>query len=130
MKWDDKYAIGIQRVDKQHRMIFRAAEDFRDALDGGSGERTYAIFLNFLDDYCEKHFKTEEQYMEENHCPVAQKNKDEHSIFLVTIHDYQQRLKDCGYMDSSARELLNLIDQWINDHICQIDIQLKDYVKK
>ncbi len=27
MKWDDKYAIGIQRIDKQHRMIFRAAED-------------------------------------------------------------------------------------------------------
>ncbi len=68
--------------------------------------------------------------MEENHCPVARKDKDEHAIFLVTIHDYQQRLKDCGYMDSSARELLNLIDQWINNHICQIDLQLKDYVKK
>jgi hemerythrin len=130
MKWEDKYAIGIQRVDKQHRMIFRVTDDFRDALDEGSGERTYAIFLNFLDDYCEKHFKTEEQYMEENHCPVAQKNKEEHSIFHATIHDYQQRLKDSGYMDSSARALLNLIDQWIKSHICKIDKQLKGYVKK
>ena len=70
------------------------------------------------------------QEMEDAIAVAAQKNKEEHSIFRVTIHDYQQRLKDSGYMDSSARELLNLIDQWINDHICQIDIQLKDYVKK
>jgi len=130
MKWKDKYAIGIKRVDEQHRMIFRVTETSGMLSTGGSGERTYAIFLNFLDDYCEKHFKAEEQYMEENHCPVAQKNKDEHSIFRATIHDYQQRLKDSGYMDSSARELLNLIDQWINNHICRIDIQLKDDVKK
>ncbi len=75
---------------------------------GGSRERTYAIFLNFLNDYCKKHFRIEEQYMEENHCLVSQKNKDEHSIFRATIHNYQQRLKDSGYMDSSVRELLNL----------------------
>lgn len=111
-------------------MIFRVADDFRDALDEGSGESSYTIFLDFLDRFCKKHFKSEERYMEEHHCPVSQKNKEAHSIFCATLRDYQQRYKDSGYMDSSARELVDIIDQWLDNHICHIDIHLKDYVKK
>jgi len=35
MKWSDDYATGIERIDEQHKTIFRMAEDFGAALATG-----------------------------------------------------------------------------------------------
>ena len=130
MKWSDKYATGIQRIDEQHRMLFKMSNDFQSALDERRGERIYGIFLDFLDNYCRRHFHFEERCMVEYHCPVAQKNKEAHSMLLATLRDYQQRYAANGYLDADARELTNTVDRWLDEHICHIDIHLRDCVKK
>ncbi len=130
MKWRDEYATGIQRIDEQHKTIFRMADDFRSALDEGGGERTYGTLFDFLDVYCRGHFHFEERCMEEYRCPVAQKNKEAHSMFFATLRDYQQHYAASGYLAAEARELVNTVDRWLDEHICRIDVHLRNCVKK
>lgn len=130
MKWKEEYATGIQRIDEQHKTIFKTAEDFQSVLDTGAGESEYGTFLDFLTTYPKQHFDFEGRCMEEHRCPVAEKNREEHSMFLATLQEYTRRYVTNGYIAADARELVGTVDNWLDKHICRIDVHLRKCVKK
>jgi len=130
VKWSDDYATGIQRIDEDHKMLFRIAEDFRAALDVGRGGGVYSVLLDTLSSYCRGHFRFEEQCMNEYRCPVAQKNREAHVTFLEVLSGFRQRYAASGFDRTDARKLVDTIDRWLDDHICHVDIHLKRCVKK
>ena len=130
MKWNEDFATGIQRIDEDHKMIFKMAEDFRSALDAGKGDAVYSVLLDALSTYCRGHFGFEERCMNEYRCPVARRNKEAHVRFLEVLSGFQQRYAVSGYDCTDARRLVDTIDQWLADHICHIDIHLKRCVSK
>ncbi len=130
MKWSDDYATGVQRIDEDHKMIFSMAEDFRAALDTGGGGAVYTVLLDALTTYCRGHFGFEERCMEEYRCPVAQRNKDAHVSFLETLAGFRQRFAVSGYDPADARSLVDTVDRWLANHICDVDIHLKRCVSK
>ena len=130
MKWSDDYATGIQRIDEDHKMIFKMAEDFRAALDVGRGDAVYSVLLESLGLFCRGHFGFEERCMEEFSCPVAEKNKEAHEIFVENLSEFKERYAASGYDHTDARRLVDTVDQWLDNHICGIDIHLKRCVNK
>ena len=130
MKWSKDYATGIEQIDRDHQMIFRMTEDFRAALDDGLGGDVYSIMLDNLNLFCRGHFGFEERCMTEHRCPVAQINKEAHEKFVQTLSGFQQRYATHGYNHTDAQRLVDTTDQWLNDHICNVDIHLKRCVKK
>jgi hemerythrin len=129
MKWSDAYATGIARIDAQHKMIFKMAEDFRSALDEQKGERVYPALLQTLDVYVRTHFGFEEECMARYNCPAAQGNKEAHAWFIGMLTEYRRRYAGAGYEDADARNLVDGIDKWLADHICKTDLQLKQYAQ-
>ena len=67
--------------------------------------------------------------MEEYRCPVARQNKDAHTKFSAVISDFRQRYASRGYQAADARGLLDTVDQWLSNHICGIDLHLKQCVR-
>ena len=130
MKWIEEYATGVERIDEQHKMIFKTTDDFRAELNDGRGEKFYSLMLNFLMPYCRGHFGFEEQCMEKYHCPVAQQNKEVHARFKEVLDEFQQRYEVNGYQEGEARALLNLVEQWLAGHIARIDVHLRECVKE
>ena len=130
MKWTEDYATGVERVDDDHKMIFKITDDFRAALDDGRGSAIYSLLLDTISIYCRGHFSFEERCMEEYHCPAAQRNRVAHASFLETLAEFQQRYAVSGYDRTDARRLVDTVDQWLDDHICHIDIHLKQCVNK
>jgi len=130
MKWIEDYATGVEQIDKDHQMIFQMSEDFRAALDEGLGGEVYSVMLDNLSAYCRGHFCFEERCMTEHQCPVAQLNKAEHKKFMQTLSGFQQRYATQGYNRVDGRQLVDTIDQWLDRHICRIDIHLKRCVSK
>jgi hemerythrin len=130
MKWSEAYATGIARIDAQHKMIFKMAEDFRSALDEQKGERVYPALLQTLDIYVRTHFGFEEECMARYTCPAARSNKEAHAWFLGMLTEFQRRYAGAGYEDADARNLVDSIDKWLADHIGNTDIQLKHYVQQ
>jgi hemerythrin len=129
MKWSETYATGIAEIDEQHKTIFNMTGDFRAALDEGQGEGSYGLLLEFLERYCRGHFDFEERCMEEYRCPAAQQNKDAHVRFDGVLAGFRQRYAASGYRLADARELLDVVEQWLSNHICGVDIHLKNCVK-
>ena len=130
MKWKEDYATGVERVDEDHKMIFRMSEDFRAALDEGLGDDVYSVMLDNLRLYCRGHFGYEERCMNEYRCPVAQQNKEAHAGFIEVLSGFQKRYTESGYDRADARKLVDTVDQWLTKHICNIDIHLKRCVSK
>ncbi len=130
LKWKEEYATGNRTIDDQHKALFNMVNDYNFALDDGDGERTYGVLLEFLDGYCRTHFNFEEECMEEHCCPTAQQNKDEHEALLVALSGYQQRYKTNGFSDTDARKLVMTLDGWLIEHICGVDIHLRNCMEK
>jgi len=130
MKWSENYATGVEQIDKDHQMIFQMSEDFRATLDEGLGGEVYSVMLDNLSVYFRGHFSFEERCMTEHQCPVAQENKAAHKKFIKTLSGFQQRYVTQGYNRADARQLVDTIDQWLDRHICRIDIHLKRCVSK
>jgi hemerythrin len=130
MRWSDEYATGLERIDDQHKMIFRMAEDFRAALNVGQGERVYGGLLQSLDRYILSHFGFEEECMDRYHCPAAQGNREAHARFAEVLAGFRQRYQVSGFDPVDARNFVDTVDQWLADHICGIDVHLKPCVEK
>lgn len=130
MKWSDEYTVGIQFIDEQHKAIFRWSEKFRVLLDQGLGRKAYSDALYDLTVYSQNHFGFEERCMNEYRCPVAEKNKAAHAQFIEALSGFQQRYDAAGFDLKDARKLVDVIDEWLADHICGIDIHLKRCVEK
>ena len=129
MKWSAKYAIGVERIDKQHQMLFRMSGDFREALDEGEGEAVYGGLLESLSAYARAHFGFEEECMERCQCPAAQQNKEAHAKFASAVSEFQSRYRASGFDRADARAVVDFIDRWLAEHICRVDIQIRDYAK-
>ena len=130
MKWSDDYATGVPRIDEDHQMIFKMAEDFRAALDVGRGDVVYSVLIESLNVYCRSHFAFEERCMEEFRCPVAGENKEAHGRFAGKLSEFQERYAESGYDHTDALRFVDTVDQWLDDHICRIDVHLKRCVNK
>jgi hemerythrin len=130
MKWQDTYATGVQDIDEQHKLLFKASEDYRTSLDHGEGQRVYGLFLEFLDSYARAHFGQEEECMKRHRCPVALQNSRAHAAFLEVFATYRQRHATNGFDVQDARELVDFLDGWLASHIARIDVQLKPCVNR
>ena len=130
MKWSEDYAIGIAQIDQDHQMIFQMSEDFGAALDEGQGGKVYPAMLTMLSLFCRGHFGFEERCMTKFSCPVAQANKAAHKQLLQAVSGFQQLYTTHGYDQEDARQLVDMVDQWLQNHICRIDIHLKRCVSK
>lgn len=128
MKWSDTFATGDSRIDDQHKMLFVMASDFRAALDESRGERVYAGLLESLELYVVTHFSYEEGCMARALCPVAAGNKEAHRKFIAVLAEFNERFAARGFDAADARSLVDTLEQWLADHICRIDVKLRDWV--
>lgn len=106
------------------------AEDFGAALDEGVGERVYGSLLQSLDLYARSHFRLEEGCMERYHCPAAKVNQEAHVKFGEVLAGFQERYVANGFDRAEARALVTTIDRWLADHICRIDVRLRESVER
>lgn len=67
--------------------------------------------------------------MEKYACPVAEGNKKAHDRFVEVLAGFQKRYATVGFDRGDARGLVDTIDKWLADHICRIDVRLKEYVE-
>ena len=126
LRWTEAYSTGVPKLDDQHKVLFRATNDFRVAFEAGEMEEKYAATLTFLTHYIKGHFAMEEHCMEEYRCPVAQKNKKAHESLTEALGGFVLRFEENGYSASEAQALLLALEGWLDSHIMRVDVQLRD----
>jgi hemerythrin-like metal-binding protein len=128
MPWSDACATGVARLDQQHQRLFQLVEDFQAALVEGGGERVYGGLLHLLEHYVRAHFGLEEQYMDQYRCPIAAQNRAAHTQLVEVLAGFRQRYAAHGFDPGESHALMRTLDQWLTDHVCRLDVQLRPYV--
>ena len=128
LEWNDWYATGVEKIDRQHKRLFKIINDLEEAVLGETAEATFEEALKFLGNYVASHFSCEESCMHKMRCPVAETNKDAHTKFLQVYESFVNRFQSDGYSNAIAKELLNMTQDWLIEHICGVDIRMQSCI--
>ena len=129
LTWDEKYSTGVDQLDKQHKSLFQYTNDLGEYIRNNFGsQRTTNSMMLFLEQYVKAHFNQEEACMHKYLCPIASKNKEAHQAFILKFKAIQEMIRDEKTSDKALKELHHFLEEWIKEHLCKIDVQLKPCV--
>lgn len=123
-EWDEKYSVGIQSIDSQHKEIFRHLSKLLEAMKQGQASDVITPIILELERYAALHFQKEEFFFQRFNFLGAAEHIKEHQRFKEKVASLKDDLKS-GKITLSF-ELLNFLKDWIDHHILIIDKQYVD----
>jgi hemerythrin len=123
ISWDDKYLIGIEEIDEQHKELFRIANEGFNLLKNEFYLDKYDHVIKIIEElkkYAIFHFKTEEEYMLKNNYRKYFSHKVIHDDFLDKVKNIDLEAMDEN-QDEYLLSILNFIIDWIEEHILGTD---------
>ena len=127
INWDsEKMATGVPEVDAQHQEWIRRYNEFDEAVSHGKGLEAVRSTLEFFAHYAETHFRLEEAFMDERHCPAAAANKAAHEQMRRILAGFKAYVMQQGASMIEVAALRMEMQKWLVNHILTIDIQLRD----
>lgn len=131
VKWDDAYSTGIAVIDDQHKRLFQYVNDLEGAVQEQDVSNALLLrIFDFFEEYAKIHFGNEETCMHRYKCPIAQTNKAAHQRFIETYNYYKELLRKEGASYQLFHAFLTWAQEWLVQHICKIDTQLKPCVEE
>ncbi len=126
IEWNEEVmTTGIPEVDAQHKEWIRRFNQFEDAVLSRHGTEAIHDALRFFLSYAATHFPFEESWMEKLNCPSAELNQAAHARFREKIQAMEDWIQAEGASLVEVIELKVDMEQWLVDHICKIDSQLR-----
>ncbi len=119
--WDDRYKLGIDTIDEQHKQLFSLVDRLYTLSDNSTKEKLKSI-LSELSVYMSNHFKDEEGYM----ISIGYPELEEHKL----LHQYLIDKLALVIKTSSTLSILKIkmrviAKRLLIDHIVNEDIKIK-----
>lgn len=118
-KWEAKYSVGIQSIDKQHKEVFKLLNSLLQALKLGQAGSVINQIILELEKYAVMHFQKEEFFFQRFNYSGAEQHIREHQLFIQKIAEIKAATDD-GRIAPSF-ELFDFLKEWIEHHILVID---------
>lgn len=126
IKWNaEQMATGLPEVDTQHQEWIRRFNEFDDAVVNRQGQNSILSTLDFLTQYSETHFASEEASMTRLNSPALAANCAAHNEFRRKIAEIKAWVSQEGVSIVEVIELKIILEKWLVNHICTIDVQLR-----
>jgi|WetSurMetagenome_2_1015567.scaffolds.fasta_scaffold564129_1 hemerythrin len=119
IEWSEKFSVGIQKIDEQHKKFFSIINMLFDAIMQGKGEVVVASTLKELQEYVKYHFKSEESWMEIYRYPDMNNHKLEHQEGIKEVNKFVLEYE--RGQQTVDIELLKFLSAWLQNHILQVD---------
>ncbi len=119
----EEYLTGIPQVDEEHTKIFELAEEVYQLLQDEFRYDKYDDLIKLVDElknYTKYHFEHEEEYMESIDYGAIFIQRAQHKAFIQKLNEFAVNEGDSDH-EESIIELLNLITEWLIDHILKMD---------
>ena len=128
MKWSERYVTGIKRIDDQHKALFENPDVFRDALIEGWGNESMASSWSRFA-VTPVSISASKRSVWNDVSVRRPTDTQAHSKFLHGFSEFEERYTMVGFQRADAQRLVEFVDDWLADHICCIDRQLKPYAQ-
>ena len=126
--WTTKLAIGVPAIDSQHKELFARADALLAAMSQGKSAQEMAPLLAFLDDYCSRHFASEERLMREKKYPGLQEHLSHHAVFVKQFQDIAEQFRVKGPSITVSIGIQKLVSSWLVQHIGAVDGKLAGFL--
>ncbi len=130
IEWSERYSIGVEEIDNQHRELFARFNSLLSACKEGVGQQEVIRLLQFLGDYVVEHFSAEEKLQVACGYPDYNKHRLEHEKFKHQLADLQDQLT----AESSGLYLVivtnKVLVDWLVKHITQMDMEVGKYLRQ
>jgi hemerythrin len=132
--WHEKYCIGIDEIDKQHKTFLDMLNKTYDiysssatsVIDEKDKLKVYTDILK-LREYAFNHFFTEEKYMIKYRYPKFFDHKREHDNFIKSVFELEEKLFDAK--DMTPSELIDFVINWYKNHVTRVDREFGEHLK-
>ncbi len=129
IEWDPSLAIGIERIDAQHRELFERIDRLLEASRRQTSATEVGALLDFLSNYAREHFRTEEELMDSTRYPHAAEHKAEHLAFARELVGLRAEHARDGGTAVLVIRVASRATQWLRDHIYRTDMLFGRFLK-
>lgn len=119
LEWNDELSVGIDMIDKQHKILIRAINLLAMAVKHNSSHSLMSDIFRTLVDYTDTHFAYEEELFDRFGYPETEDHKAKHRALLHKVVDLKARW-DAGESQIGPEVLKFLVD-WLRNHILGSD---------
>ena len=132
ISWDDKFSVGIEMIDKQHKHLLALTNQLYQACRVGGDERftTFKDTMSRVVEYVRFHFKAEQELLQRVKYPDYAEHKKEHDKLIMQVIEFTKEDNKRFVPNSFVR----FLKDWIVGHIGHSDkmyaIYISDLKKK
>jgi hemerythrin len=126
MEWSDKYSVGINSIDVQHKQLVALINNLFEALSKGKGDQALAPILNELIVYTKTHFAYEERLFTQYAYPDSSLHKADHDKLAAQVLDIQKQMQE-GKVGVSVGTM-TFLKEWLSGHIMGSDKKYGPYL--
>jgi hemerythrin len=130
IKWDDNLSIGIDMIDNQHKMLISKLKDLSVAVGENKGTNIIMKTLDFLIDYTDFHFSTEEKHMKEQGYPDIDYHVKQHGEFKETVNNLMTDFDEEGATEDLTESVNQLLLIWYIKHITNVDMKFGKFLQE
>jgi hemerythrin-like metal-binding protein len=122
IEWQDRYSVGIEAVDHEHREMIALINTIHDGLMAGTGDHTTASLLGEIYRGISAHFALEERFMRQHQYDQLAEHKAEHERLLDVLRDIMDDFE--ADPEHASRRLSKQLDDWFTIHFATHDARL------
>jgi len=127
LKWNNRYSVHVDEIDKQHQKLINLINEMYDAMQAGKAREIIGTVIDEFVDYTVYHFNTEERLLQQHSYPKYDVHKEMHDNIAKKARDLRETLKK-GNKPSNIDVML-LLTNWLNAHILEEDKKYAPYIE-
>jgi hemerythrin len=130
IEWDDSLSVGITKIDDQHKMLIQKLNDLSDACNQKLDAQKIMSTLNFMIEYTDFHFSTEETNMAKFEYPGLAAHKEKHGEFVKVLKDLLGDFDEEGGTAALVKSIDTFLVNWLITHIKGTDVEFGKFLKE
>jgi len=128
-KWSPQLLTGNEIIDKQHIEIFEYIAQIVDSERTVKIESETGKIIEYLEDYCNRHFAAEEELQRKYKYPGYEAHKEMHQRFREELSELKHKFVLYGASHELVAETVLFVVEWLAKHIAKSDKVLATYIR-
>ncbi len=134
MMWKERYRIGVDIIDEQHKELFQRVQEFLSVINGTEAwdhrKTNVEETMGFMEDYAVKHFTDEEKLFKGIQYPETEAHLKAHADFGKMVQQYKTTFEKEGMKEDDVQEFGGRLMSWLIMHVGKEDQKLGDYINR
>lgn len=130
IKWDESLSIGVELIDEQHKKWIEHIQNVQAAIEARRGMPQIANTLDFLINYTQFHFSTEEKSMSETGYSELENHRAKHEELKGTLDNLIEDFREDGVTEKLSEAIGTFLGNWLRNHIRVVDQAFAAFLKE